>query len=61
MMHDDDTRPIMASRWWRNALGAISLSLLQDTDKCQEVVILMKIYGTFCNLFYKLSRKKAES
>jgi len=27
-------------------------------DKCQEVVILMKIYGTFCNLFCKLSRKK---
>jgi len=27
-------------------------------DKCQEVVILMKIYDTFCNLFCKLSRKK---
>ena len=30
----------------------------RHTDKCQEVVILMKIYGTFCNLFCKLSRKK---
>jgi len=28
------------------------------TDKCQEVVILMKIYSTFCNLFCKLLRKK---
>ena len=34
-MHDDDTRPIMASRWWRNALGATSLSLLQDTSYSQ--------------------------
>jgi len=30
------------------------------TDKCQEVVILMKIYATFCNLFCKLSRKKSK-
>jgi len=29
-------------------------------DKCQEVVILIEIYGTFCNLLCKLSRKKAQ-
>jgi len=31
VMHDDDTRPIMIARWWRDALGATGLSWLQDT------------------------------
>jgi len=32
----------------------------KNVDKCQEVVILMEIYGTFCNLLCKLSRKKSQ-
>jgi hypothetical protein len=34
-MHDDDTKPIMATRWWLDALAAIGLSWLQDTSYSQ--------------------------
>jgi len=34
-MHDDDTRPIMASKWWHDGLSATGLSWLQDTSYSQ--------------------------
>jgi hypothetical protein len=32
MMHDDDTKPIMTARWWRDALGATGITFLRDTS-----------------------------
>jgi hypothetical protein len=31
-MHDDDTRPIMAARWWENRLCGTGIGWLQDTS-----------------------------
>jgi len=31
-MHDKDTTPIMAARWWRDRLQCSGLSWLQDTS-----------------------------
>jgi len=31
-MHDKDTTPIMAARWWRHRLQGTGLSWLQDTN-----------------------------
>jgi hypothetical protein len=31
-MHDNDTKPIMAARWWKNKLHDTGLGWLQDTS-----------------------------
>ena len=41
-MHDKDTTPIMAARWWRDRMQGTDLSWLQDTSYS------MIDYGLIC-------------